>query len=367
MLVITPSHNRMSTAEGLRVYASNNCPDCDPVSYIFEGRANSTNEWVLVHQGDLPWKNDISFPRNRVAGLDISSTYMSADSSFVFTEVSFYEFDYQVCGTPALQLDYRGSSSSTQSGLPCQAWSTQSPHGHSYLEYYYPDAGLGGDNNNYCRNPNNRPGGAWCYTTDASVRWEYCAVPDCENDPASLSEYLEYKITLTATRDPSSPTLQIGELEVPGLLAEKPAMPILDYAGVYVSSITRNTCVCNAEGINQAEARSTPCGCITFTTEENCESDSLCEWNPHSTHISLMGGHSTGATMNQNALDRSTNKFSMSRESLDTIPGAKLKFYVCPLLLSIYTHPHLPSYRPAVLTITRKNVCAHRSTYLHLQ
>jgi len=88
-LVISPSHGRKSTAEGLRVYASNDCPECDPVSYILEGRVEETSDWVLVHQGDLPWKTETSFPRNRVPGLGISSTYMAADKSFVFTEVSF--------------------------------------------------------------------------------------------------------------------------------------------------------------------------------------------------------------------------------------------------------------------------------------
>jgi len=32
---------------------------------------------------------------------------------------------------------------------------------------------------NYCRNPDNEPEGPWCYTTNASVRWDYCDVPGC--------------------------------------------------------------------------------------------------------------------------------------------------------------------------------------------
>ena len=27
---------------------------------------------------------------------------------------------------------------------------------------------------NYCRNPDNDPHGAWCYTSDQGLRWEYC-------------------------------------------------------------------------------------------------------------------------------------------------------------------------------------------------
>ena len=31
---------------------------------------------------------------------------------------------------------------------------------------------------NECRNPENREGAPWCYTTNPKVRWQYCAIPD---------------------------------------------------------------------------------------------------------------------------------------------------------------------------------------------
>ena len=46
---------------------------------------------------------------------------------------------------------------------------------HGLTPENYPGQGLG--NHNYCRNPDNEPGGAWCYTMDPSQRWEYCACP----------------------------------------------------------------------------------------------------------------------------------------------------------------------------------------------
>ena len=158
------------------------------------------------------------------------------------------------------------------------------------------------------------------------MRWEYCDVPDCEDDPATLGKYSEYKVTWTATRDPMSLTLQIGEIEVPGLLAEKPGMPILDYAGVYVSSVTRNICVCNEHGISQALIYVTTCSCIHITNEENCDSEAGCDWNPHSTHINLLDGHSDGVSTDQNALDHNTDEFSMNRDSLESSPGAFFKW-----------------------------------------
>uniref|UniRef100_A0A8V5GHJ9 Uncharacterized protein n=1 Tax=Melopsittacus undulatus TaxID=13146 RepID=A0A8V5GHJ9_MELUD len=72
--------------------------------------------------------------------------------------------------------DYRGRISITESGNACQHWNTQFPHRHGWIPGRYPCKGL---EENYCRNPDGekRP---WCYTTTSSVRWEYCAIPHCD-------------------------------------------------------------------------------------------------------------------------------------------------------------------------------------------
>jgi len=68
--------------------------------------------------------------------------------------------------------DYRGMQDHTFSGIPCQAWASQSPHTHTITANLYPDSGLDG---NYCRNPDNS-NFVWCYTTDPNVRWQTCAL-----------------------------------------------------------------------------------------------------------------------------------------------------------------------------------------------
>ena len=78
-----------------------------------------------------------------------------------------------------LQKDYRGPQQVTKSGEQCQKWTEQWPQRHSRTEANYPDSGLG--NHNYCRNPDNEPSGAWCYTTNPEKRWETCDVPRCES------------------------------------------------------------------------------------------------------------------------------------------------------------------------------------------
>lgn len=42
---------------------------------------------------------------------------------------------------------------------------------------------------NFCRNPNNDPGGPWCYTTDPNVRAEECGIPLCSEGKALNCSY----------------------------------------------------------------------------------------------------------------------------------------------------------------------------------
>nr|AEA51059.1 plasminogen [Oryzias melastigma] len=66
------------------------------------------------------------------------------------------------------------------SGVTCQAWSAQSPHAHSsFTPQTHGEKGLEG---NKCRNPDGDSHGPWCYTTDRNKKWDYCQIPDCEED-----------------------------------------------------------------------------------------------------------------------------------------------------------------------------------------
>ncbi|XP_052694034.1 uncharacterized protein LOC128172280 [Crassostrea angulata] len=65
---------------------------------------------------------------------------------------------------------YYGTQSVTETGDTCQRWDSQSPYTHSFSYL--------GDQENYCRNPDNdlKP---WCYTTNVNRRYGYCNVPYC--------------------------------------------------------------------------------------------------------------------------------------------------------------------------------------------
>uniref|UniRef100_A0A671EBK8 Plasminogen n=1 Tax=Rhinolophus ferrumequinum TaxID=59479 RepID=A0A671EBK8_RHIFE len=90
---------------------------------------------------------------------------------------------------------YRGTVSKTKTGVACQKWSDNVPHKPNYTPASYPLEGL---EENYCRNPDNDKEGPWCYTTDPNQRFDYCSIPECEDECMHCSgENYEGKISTT--------------------------------------------------------------------------------------------------------------------------------------------------------------------------
>ncbi|XP_075059363.1 plasminogen-like [Mixophyes fleayi] len=75
--------------------------------------------------------------------------------------------------------NYRGTQSKTKSGKTCQDWTSTTPHKPNLTPEKFPNAGL---ESNFCRNPDGDENGPWCYTTDPSTRFEFCNIPQCEED-----------------------------------------------------------------------------------------------------------------------------------------------------------------------------------------
>jgi len=105
------------------------------------------------------------------------------------------------------ERNYVGFKQTTVSGRTCQKWNSQTPHTHSNTETQMLDLYDEEDfDTNFCRNPDNMVDGAWCYTTDPNVRWEYCDIPTCETDNAQVGciqiydqQGLKYKGTKQTT------------------------------------------------------------------------------------------------------------------------------------------------------------------------
>ncbi|XP_056281007.1 hepatocyte growth factor a [Pseudoliparis swirei] len=92
--------------------------------------------------------------------------------------------------------NYRGRRSWTKSNITCQAWSDNNINEHTFSPDRYPTQDL---RENFCRNPNNDPGGPWCYTTDPNVRAEECGIPWCSEDVCMTCNGEEYRGKLDHT------------------------------------------------------------------------------------------------------------------------------------------------------------------------
>ncbi|XP_056133728.1 hepatocyte growth factor a [Lampris incognitus] len=85
---------------------------------------------------------------------------------------------------------YRGRRSWTKSNVTCQAWSDTNINDHTFYPHKYPKQDL---RENFCRNPNNDPGGPWCYTTDPNIRTEECGLPQCSEQVCMTCNGEDYR------------------------------------------------------------------------------------------------------------------------------------------------------------------------------
>ncbi|CAF89668.1 unnamed protein product, partial [Tetraodon nigroviridis] len=107
---------------------------------------------------------------------------------------------------------YQGGVNVTRSGTPCQHWNHQVihfclcdwkselglllPHQHQLSADVIPELK---NSRNYCRNPGGVSDRPWCYTSNPSVRWESCPVPECgETSAASAYSMSVIVIVLSA-------------------------------------------------------------------------------------------------------------------------------------------------------------------------
>ncbi|XP_006868535.1 PREDICTED: plasminogen-like isoform X2 [Chrysochloris asiatica] len=91
--------------------------------------------------------------------------------------------------------NYRGTMAKTRDGVLCQKWGAEFPHKPNYTPEKCPSEDLV---ENYCRNPDNDEKGPWCYTTNPEKRFDYCNIPECEEDCMHCSgENYQGKISQT--------------------------------------------------------------------------------------------------------------------------------------------------------------------------
>jgi apolipoprotein a len=74
---------------------------------------------------------------------------------------------------------YIGTKSTTEYGITCQRWDTDTPH-ITKADMTFPPGETATDAVNYCRDPD-MIGAPWCYTTDPNTRWRVCGIPHCND------------------------------------------------------------------------------------------------------------------------------------------------------------------------------------------
>jgi len=90
--VLSPFHKQLSNVHAIRVYGSKHYPSRDPVTYMLEGRVDASSPWQLISQGDFPWIDESSPPRNPSRNFMYSS-YESGDPNRSFTQANIPDHD----------------------------------------------------------------------------------------------------------------------------------------------------------------------------------------------------------------------------------------------------------------------------------
>jgi len=97
--------------------------------------------------------------------------------------------------------DYIGTINRTQSGLACQAWSSQHPHPHAIhinISAFPDKVEKVSEIYNYCRSlkllavEKGKVEVPWCYTMNPAVRWQYCDVSSCGGKNTLIGSMILY-------------------------------------------------------------------------------------------------------------------------------------------------------------------------------
>ncbi|KAL7463861.1 hypothetical protein ACHAXS_004212, partial [Conticribra weissflogii] len=173
------------------------------INTTFSGKA--CMRWdTLPDAVDYPWAGlEENYCRN--PDKNVHAWCFNEDGDFEFCDVPLCNAckhaNFEKCGCrDGNQADYRGSIHTTIGGKECLNWEDT---------FYTPELlAWGGLEENYCRNPVQEDGQAWCFFGQGSDDWDYCDVPfcgeECENSDPKIcgcrnSNQRDYRGTINTT------------------------------------------------------------------------------------------------------------------------------------------------------------------------
>ncbi|CAG2234169.1 PLG [Mytilus edulis] len=154
-------------------------------NYCRNPDADPKGPWCFTSDPDVFWEH-CSIPLCD----DVDITTKLVEVTFCLNQRSKTLYRYSAGCRLYWKCEY---VSTTDTGKTCQDWSQTYPHLHDFTAKL-------GDQQNYCRNPDNEPLGPWCYTTDPASRWEYCTVPLCEQNCRMNQQGKNYTGKINKTR-----------------------------------------------------------------------------------------------------------------------------------------------------------------------
>lgn len=156
----------------------------------------------------------------------------------------------------------------TETGIPCQKWTSQSPHHHYTPPLVFPELD---DAENYCRNAGGQEPQPWCYTTDKNVRWQRCEIELCPNSTEKI-----------ATLDLNNSNLEMESVFTPTLIF------ILGSIGL-VAILVINVCILLIYRVSHYNKRSYPtAGFTSVGSQSNVDINKLpANANYHQTSAKL--------------------------------------------------------------------------------
>ena len=146
------------------------------ITYFDNEQVSIENQTISITTDYLTEIQSLSINITNLVSVDSKETFtlsLGGKSTPEINVFSLLMFPSQDCFNSQNGIDYRGTVSQTRGGIKCQNWNVASPN---IPTKHTESNGLG--DHIFCRNPNNSPGGPWCFY-ELELGWDYCNVDYC--------------------------------------------------------------------------------------------------------------------------------------------------------------------------------------------